>query len=134
MKKHLIFMLGVVITVHPTIAATLSECSGPVVSMTPTAICSTKTSGYACAECYTTSYTCPTGWSSSGTSTCSRAATTLTADSKGYRQQNYGTCDATESKTYVYAYYTDAQWEAAGSPVCRSCALQTGTEITIKDL
>lgn len=41
---------------------------------------------------YMTSYSCPTGYTLSGT-TCSRSATSG-SDDTGYYTQNYGTCDA----------------------------------------
>ncbi len=123
MKKHLIFILGIAMVAHPAVAVNLDDLEQcPLVLVTTsTAACGSKTTGYACPSCYVVEYTCPTGWSALKSSTCTRSSTTLAADSKGYRQQNYGTCTGTESKTYSYRYSTVQMTDSNGRKLCMNC-------------
>lgn len=80
--------------VTPAMALEVLECN-------TSSTCATPDLPYCCPTGDTTKvYTCPDGWTNA-LGTCMRAVTSG-EDDKGYYNQTYGSCDATEETLFCY--------------------------------
>lgn len=94
MKKYLFSVFVFALSVCNVYALGSLQCT-----YTESTFCTSMTRGkYCCPNgTYQTSYSCPSGWSLSGTY-CSRADRTL-SDSTGTYVQSYSGCNATSKRT-----------------------------------
>lgn len=102
-------------------AAFALDCNSQCCTAQQCATTMTSTNNYCCQVRTDTTYSCPLGWSVSGTS-CVRSNGEAN-DAKGYYNATYGTCDATKttkncykalpnSSYNGYACYSNSQVEA----------------------
>lgn len=140
MKKISIIIITAIITA-PNIALGIicpgeRKCIVTSNYMTASECQETCTSGtYCCPACYeeATEETCPDGWilttglpmigGGTAGNTCTRTDNTIVAeDTKGYKKQNYGSCNPTNTPTNVLWYKISSTNEPCnGMNVCARC-------------